>query len=210
MLAFIDESGDAGLKIDGSSTEFLVVILVVFRDRNEALLADSVIEDHKRTLGVGRNWEFKFNKSSKARRLEFLELVKDLDFEIFGVIVKKRKLVDDNIDLKESLLAHACRLACESALEALDDATVIIDGAGSRHVRRQMNTYLKKELNRAGDEKKRIRKVKIEDSRKNNLLQLADMVSGAIARSYSQKSDASVYRSVLSFKEMSVEIWPKD
>jgi hypothetical protein len=36
MLAFIDESGDSGLKIDDGSSKYFVVSLVVFEEPKEA------------------------------------------------------------------------------------------------------------------------------------------------------------------------------
>jgi Protein of unknown function (DUF3800) len=53
-----------------------------------------------------------------------------------------------------------------------------------------------------------IRKVKIQDSDKNDLIQLADMVCGAVARSFSGKPDANVYRSIIQSKESYVQVWP--
>ena len=70
-------------------------------------------------------------------------------------------------------------------------------------------TYLKKNLNNKDDDLPKIKTVKIEDSHKNNLIQLADMVCGAVARSYSEKSDRNIYREILKKKERSVQFWPK-
>lgn len=208
MLAFIDESGDAGMKLDGSSTPFLTVVVVVFNDLNTAHVADAMIEDKKKSLGMGRGWEFKFNKASKSRRLDFLDMVRDLDFEIFGVVVNKAKLLGPISELTVPIYELACSRACENAREALKNATVVIDGSGSRDFRRSFTSQLRKHLRLATGESQ-FKKLKFENSEKNNLLQLADMVCGAIARSYSGKSDATEYRSILIAKETSVEFWPK-
>ena len=44
MLVFIDESGDAGLKLDSGSTDYFIVTLVAFEDRDEATAADQRIQ----------------------------------------------------------------------------------------------------------------------------------------------------------------------
>jgi hypothetical protein len=54
-----------------------------------------------------------------------------------------------------------------------------------------------------------IKKVKAQQSHANNLLQLADMVCGAVARSFrAGKKEAGGYRKIIEPKELSVEIWP--
>ncbi|MCI0693144.1 hypothetical protein L0337_14205 [candidate division KSB1 bacterium] len=49
----------------------------------------------------------------------------------------------------------------------------------------------------------------MQNSAGNNLLQLADTVSGAINRSFSQKRDAQEYRQIIAHREISVEVIPK-
>ena len=54
-----------------------------------------------------------------------------------------------------------------------------------------------------------IRKVKMQNSSSNNLLQLADYVAGAINRSLTDKRKKRHYRNYVSLKEISVQIWPE-
>ena len=65
-----------------------------------------------------------------------------------------------------------------------------IDGSGRRGFRRQLGSYLRKRINDTKGDARFIGKIKIQDSKGNNLLQLADLICGAVARSYSQKDDA--------------------
>jgi hypothetical protein len=86
---------------------------------------------------------------------------------------------------------------------------VVIDGSGSERFRQQLATYLRRRVNDPTAPSRAIRKVKIQDSKRNNLLQLADMVCGALARSYGGKSDAESYRKIIRHREYSVQFWPK-
>jgi hypothetical protein len=52
--------------------------------------------------------------------------------------------------------------------------------------------------------------VKIQDSLSNNLIQMADMVSGAIARSFTDKPDAAEYRRLIKALEIYVQLWPRE
>lgn len=95
-------------------------------------------------------------------------------------------------------------LVFESAKPHLDQATVVIDGSGSREFRRQLGSYLRKRVNEPSGSRF-IRKVKVQDSQSNNLLQLADMVCGAIARSHTHKEDAQRYRRLIGHREIYVQ-----
>jgi hypothetical protein len=55
-----------------------------------------------------------------------------------------------------------------------------------------------------------IRKVSMEPSHSNNLLQLADMVSGAVFRSFkTEKKNRMEFRRLLNARELDVQVWPK-
>jgi mannose/fructose-specific phosphotransferase system component IIA len=100
-------------------------------------------------------------------------------------------------------------MAFNNCRENLQDATIVIDGSGSREFRQQLQTYIKGKINDKNDFRACIKKVKIEDSEKNNLLQLTDMICGAVARSFTSKKDNPPYRSLIKRREGHVQFWPK-
>ena len=77
----------------------------------------------------------------------------------------------------------------------LQDALVRIDGSGDREFRRALSTYLRREIPPG-----KVREFRMSDSKKDPLIQLADMCVGAIARSYrgDDRTDANRWRSMLS------------
>ena len=85
----------------------------------------------------------------------------------------------------------------------------VMDGSGPRVFRRQLATYLRRRVNDPKSADRFIGKVKMQDSQSNNLLQLADMVCGAVARSCGGKPDAKEYRALVSHREICVQFWPK-
>jgi len=89
----------------------------------------------------------------------------------------------------------------------LYNSIVVIDGTGSRKFKRALQTYLKKCTNDRGTQ--HIKQVRMQQSRNNNLLQLADMICGAVRRSYGNKRDAQIYRQLIVGREMGLQIWPK-
>ncbi len=64
-------------------------------------------------------------------------------------------------------------------------------------------------MNEPGDGGRRIKKVGMKPSHSDNLLQLADMVCGAIARACHQdKRQSDVFRRIIAHREVSVLLWP--
>jgi len=209
MLVFVDESGDPGLKIGQGSSRYFVVALVIFEDDDEAQAADDRIALLRREMRLDPLFEFRFNKCRRDFREQFLKAVAPYQFFYYGIVINKdpNKLWGGGFQHKESLYKYTCSLVFENAKAFLSNATVIIDGSGSKDFRKQLERYFKRRINVPGQPF--IRKVKIEGSSRNNLLQLADMVAGAIHRSFGAKGDSQLYRPIISHREVYVQLWPK-
>lgn len=204
MLVFIDESGDTGLKVAQGSSEYFVVALVTFEDHDDAAGCDQRIGLLRKELGLRDVDEFKFSKLPGAKREAFFDAVIPYSFFYFGIAIRKGKLHGKGFQFKESFYKYACSLVFENAKPYLKDAIVVIDGSGTREFKQQLDSYLRRKTGSGV-----IRKLKIQSSHNNNLIQLADMVVGAIHRSLLNKPDREVYRRRISSKEMSVQVWPK-
>jgi len=204
MLVFIDESGDTGLKVKKGSSRYFVVALVTFEDNEEAIGCDQRIQLLKRELRLPKVFEFKFRKLRKDQRIKFLEAVLPYSFFYFGIVINKERLYGEGFKIKESFYKYTCSLVFENAKPYLKDAIVIIDGTGSREFKRELKTYLRKKVGTSI-----IKKVKIQPSHRNNLIQLADMIAGSIYRSFTKKGDREIYREVIGTKEIYVQLWPK-
>ena len=210
MLVFIDESGDTGLKLDIKPTSPLfIVTLVLFEDHDQAVQADQRIQALKTTLGTRGDFEFHFSKLKPAWRQRFLQEMALCEFFYFSVVLDKAGLTAHGIHSPAELYRYTCGLVFECAKPYLRDAVVILDGQGSELLRRELSSYLRHKIQADGAAHSLIHKVKLQDSHKNNLLQLADMVCGAVARSFTDKLDASEYRKLISHREMQVARWPK-
>lgn len=209
MLVFVDESGDTGVQLDKRGTsQFFVVTAVTFEDHEEAEACDKAITQLRASLGWNENTEFHFTNLSREHRLQFLAHVAGFEFFYLSVVLNKAKLTGPGFQFKDSFNKYAVNLVFQNAKPRLANATVIIDGKGERKFRRQLQTYLKKRVNEQGQTA--IRKVKLEGSHTNNLLQLADIVCGAVTRSLQpSKADFRDYRRVIKHREISFQIWPK-
>lgn len=208
MLLFIDESGDPGLKIGAGSSKYFIVALVAFEDHDEALAADDRISLLRKERGLPDNSEFHFTKTKPADRRTFLKAIAPYNFFYSGIVIDKARLARGDFKFKESFYKYACGLIFENAKPRLNNAVVVLDETGSFDFRRELKTYL---VRRLRDDSGRcfIKKVMSQSSTKSNLLQLTDMIVGAVARSFSAKKGSREYRSLIAHREMKVEVWPK-
>jgi hypothetical protein len=206
MLVFIDESGDTGLDISKGATKYFVIAMIVFDENNEAHSCDQRIGLLRKELRLRENFEFHFYKNSHRTRESFLKSVLPYQFFYYGIIINKQKLFGEGFKSRESFYKYATGLLFENAKEKLENAIVIIDESGHQLFKYQLAKYLKTKVNQ---KKNCIKKVKMQDSKGNNLLQLADMVAGAINRSLHGLRENSLYREIIKSREIYVQSWPK-
>lgn len=208
MLIFIDESGDTGRKLDQGSSRYFLISIVLFSDRDEALRCDQRISLLRSELERPKNFEFHFAHNSRNIRQRFLEAVQPYHFVYFTVVIDKdpKKLWGPGFDTKESFYKYACQMVITNAMPYFDTATVIIDRSGSPGFRKSLTKYLRMRVNKEG---KTIKKVKQQKSSSNNLLQLADYVTGVVNRKIQNKKDWPEYYRYVSDKENWVQKWPK-
>jgi hypothetical protein len=209
MLIFIDESGDPGLKLEEGSSKFFTVSLVVFEDHDEAVSCDQRIGLLRKELGWDEGSEFHFKRNSDKVRRAFLQAVAPYNFFYYGIVINKdpAKLYGEGFKNKESFYKYACGLVFENAKEKLENTIIVIDKSGNMDFRNQLARYLRRRMNQS---KHLIKKVKMQRSSGNNLLQLADYIAGAVNRSVQdRKKYADEYRKLISHRDIYVQIWPK-
>jgi hypothetical protein len=197
MLVFIDDSGDAGFKIGKGSSEFFIISAVIFDDNLEAERTAISIKELRRELFGRDDVEFKFHKSKDENKKKFLEVVKKHNFRIRCLVVDKRLLYSPELrGDKNSFYSYIIKTMLKYSNQTILDAKIRIDGSGDRVFRRSFVSYLRRELN--GNEKKIVQNCKLVDSKSDVLIQLADMVAGAIHRSYQRdKTDSQVYKNII-------------
>lgn len=205
MLVFVDESGDAGMKLDKGSSEFFVVTAVLFEDVAVAQRCDDSFAELRCKIGFHDRKEFRFHDERELTRMAFLSHVKQFEFQFLSVVLNKRKLSGKGFQFKESVIKETTRLVFESLKPNLRNATVIVDGSGNKAFRQSFANDLKREVNTS--EQRHVQKVKLVDSETNNLVQLADMVCGAVW--HSVKHGDNSYRQLIAARELSVEVWPQ-
>lgn len=211
MLVFVDESGDSGLKLGQGSSKFFTVAIVIFEDNEEAMACDQRIELLKKELGWSRRGEFHFRNNSDKIRKKFLKAVTPYNFFYYGIVFRKNPAVLTSKTLfdKKTFYKYACGLVFENAKSKLNEAIVTIDESDSTDFRSELSKYLRRKMNE-GKKRVLIKKVKMQRSSSNNLLQLADYIAGVINRKIQQdKKYTQDYKNIIGHREISVEVYPK-
>lgn len=196
MLVLIDESGDAGFKLGRGSSEVFVLTAVIFDDRLQAEKAAVELKILKQDLGLNQDYEFHFNNASPRLRISFMRVASNQKFRVRTLVFEKSKIRSDELRTnKEKFYNYAVKLLLKDSRANIKDAHVKIDGQGDRVYKRAMASYLRQQLNSSGNHV--ISKLKIVDSKTDVLIQLADMISGAIYYSYNGKPKASCYKEII-------------
>lgn len=192
---FIDESGCPGFKLNQGSTSHFAIAMTIFKQRSEAEKASETIKTLRNKLRVKP--EFKFSKSSNDIRDAFFQAINNIDFLVRALVVEKNYVYSTHLrGSKESFYNFFVRNLMQYDNGLLSNASVKIDGSGNREFQQAMKTYLRQQLSSGT-----IKKFKFANSRANNLIQMADMIVGAIARSYNkEKKDHFKWRNMLETK----------
>ncbi|MBI2587316.1 DUF3800 domain-containing protein [Candidatus Amesbacteria bacterium] len=121
------------------------------------------------------------------------------------MVFDKSKIRSDELkSSKQSFYSYAIKMVLEHNFGTIKDAKLRLDGHGDRRYKKEIVRYLRRELN--SKQQKVFHQLQFVDSESNVLIQMADMVSGSIYRSYSGlKSDSNEYLKLI--KKKIEDIW---
>lgn len=188
MYVFMDESGDAGFRIADGSTNYFCVALVRFETKAAMLKTEEAIRQVRAQLGFPAYREFHFSDDSRQTRIAFLRGVVDCDFRIRAIVVDKSRIFSPRLRKSpRAFYQFIAGLLLKHHFGSIQAAKLYIDG----RMDRELKTHIQREMNR---ETRQVESIKFKNSATTDLIQLADMVAGALARSYKmEKADRMVY-----------------
>ena len=190
MLVFIDESGCPGFKFTRGSDPVFGLGMVIFAKGEDARSTEQSILTLRSKLR--HKPEFKFSKSSDALRDAFFTALVKCPFVVRALIVRKDALYSQHLRAEvDSFYNYFVKMLMAHDGGLLEAASVRIDGSGSQEFQRSLGAYLRRELGH------RIKDVKMSDSARDPLMQLADMCIGAITRAERDRANAGRWREIL-------------
>ena len=137
----------------------------------------------------------------------FFEGVDSFNYRYSAVIMNKARLYGAGFRYKDPFLKCTIKYVFKNIGDILNEATVSVDQTGDRAFKGTLQSYLKRELRRE-DGTTPIKRVHSEASHRNNLIQLADMICGAVARRYKDVKDADHYWRRIRKHQESLQFWP--
>lgn len=185
------EAGDTSFRFDRGATRHFVVA-IIGTQQPEALR--QALAELRQRRNLPANYEFSFHwTTARQLRTVLFETVAGLDFRVWAVVAEKAKLHDSfRIMPGRSLYVYFITEVIQLIPVAWREGTTLLldqfDEAG------KAITALKQGLKARGIPKgfKRIRSKR---SRGEDLIQIADLMAGAILRKYA-KGDARAYQVV--------------
>ena len=196
---YIDDSGDAGLR--NSNTDKLIIAAVIMVDEEKKTALNDAINLYREQLGWHELDEFKFTKTNKTIIVDLINHIKSFDYSAYAVVLDKNEIDLDTIP-KEKISVYNHVLKELLLRVCKDKQSITIDGKYGKKHDADVRVYLRKQLRDIGITGA---KVKFVDSRKDSLVQLADIVVGSVARSYKNKTDSQRYIDLLKDKIIRIE-----
>lgn len=196
-----DEAGDVSLNFAKGASRYFVPAFIATQkpDRLREKLAEL-----RQTLGLSETHEFKFHKMTSAEiRNEVFSTLAHADFEAWGLIVDKTRLpkIFETTESIEIYTHFITELLAIIPTELQKDATLILDEFGSTpDLRTELRrTMIKRHMPRL------FKRVIVRSSHRESLIQVADLVAGAIMRRDTQ-NDADAF-DVISRKIKRLELY---
>ncbi len=192
MLVFIDESGDPGFKLSKGSSQLFAAAMVIFATAQAAELTAVAIDGLAKRLRIKP--EFKFSSCKVDVRDEFFGLVARHEFSVRAIVVPKAVIYSQHLRTnKDDFYRYFVRSLIRYDNGRLRRAKVVVDGSGDRIFRRDLQSYLKNQTPTGC-----VDKLVFKNSKNDRLIQLADMVVGAIVRSHrTDRADARRWRDMI-------------
>jgi len=208
MLGFVDESGDTGFRFDRNSSPYFVVALVLVPNEEEAQRIGRTIEDLKAEMRKP-SMEFHFAKTDDRTRQKFFTAVGEHDFRVIASACNKssaQSLKDNHAGLLLAAFGATLEHARDRGL--LDACSVKYDESGSNAFQRKLSSSLLAQVNGL-DTGRFLKRCEPQRSAGNNLIQLVDMVCGAIARPYNKPDrESRDLLKIIKHRVYPVHEWP--
>jgi hypothetical protein len=195
VWAFVDESGDPGLRLGQGSSPYFTVAFVVFADEQVMQYWQRRMTELRGHLAARRN-EFHFHRDGHRRRQQLLSAVASAQFQLFTLTIDKRYRVNRVPEIRPVEIYAA---ACTQVARAIDvpsrGCTILLDDRQDRTEQR----YLSKQLRALHDETgaSLVRRVRFASSQGSPLIQLADYCAGIAYRSAMNPGRADTYAQFL-------------
>lgn len=209
-IAFIDEFGTNSFEFEKQdvSTHFIITCILINKSKAESTI--KFLENIRKN-----NFQQSEIKSSNVgnddkRRLKILSQIVAIDFQILALVIDKRKLEGEGFGYKPSFYKFLIGLVYSDLYKVFSDVDVVMDEHGTERFMNGFITYIRK--SHPPDLFNEVNEIKFENSKSNVLIQLADFISGTLARVYDETKMSPLgdnFLQVLRRKIGAIKFFPK-
>lgn len=210
-FAFVDEFGNYGFDFekDDVSSHFIIVAILV-KESNKEYLEEKIEYIRQKFFQAGEMKSSKIRNNHMRRSLILNEL-KDLPFHIFAYVIDKRKIKENaGIRYKRSFFKFLNRLLYDDLFRTFDQLNLIADEYGNKEFMEEFKVYVKR---KSIPDLFNFSSFGFNNSKTSNLIQLADLLAGTIAKGYDKNQFTDEYQNfnkILENHIIRLEYWPKD
>ena len=211
--AFVDEFGAFGFDFEkeGCTTHFIITAIIVDEDdlENVSIKLETI---RRRYFQSGEIKSSKIGKKHQ-RRIAILNDIKDLPFHIFSFVCDKEKIFENSgLRFKKTFYKFLNDLVYAELRTYFTSLVISADEIGA-------NDYLKSFANYIRSKEKPLTlfdqcTFRFANSKHNNIIQIADLISGSLAYKYDKKMSKKIdnidYQELLFDKIFRIDYFPKD
>jgi hypothetical protein len=170
----LDESGDPGLDHLSSSTTHFVLAMVQLPERAPL----KVLSDFRQVLHLSPSFEIKYHRTTAYQKRLFFDAIEKLPFRVRAIAWDKTATPEEfrRVSGQDITIEMICKLVLNASPLDICDDILIIDGATAnfcRLLRVTLSHY-------CTDRPRPFKRIVGADSAREDGLQVADMVAGAL------------------------------
>ena len=209
ITAYVDETGTNELDSSKPGVSNLFICVAVVVNDDEKLITELAIEKLSNNLNSGAEIASKKIGSKHKRRLKFLNVIKDLPFSYYALLINKDHIFrDSGLSYKRTFYKYINRKLYEKMANEYRSLHIIADEIGGRDFMDSFKYYL---------EEKRLPnlfsdfKHSFESSEKCRMIQLADLIVGTLSFCFDEDKKCEYsqdFRDILRKKELHFVPWP--
>jgi hypothetical protein len=195
----LDDSGDPGMGGSRSSSSYFALAMVQLIAR-EPLPELAALRDEFHLP----SFEFKYQKTTTSHKNAFFSAIQAIPFRVRSVVVDKSGLDHRFVGVngQDFIIEFIASLALRASELDISDDILVIDGT-TPVFRRALRIRLSEECRKVGRRKRPFKKIISGDSYREDGLQLADMVVGAV-RQHVMGIESQYYKT---FEGKIVDLW---
>jgi hypothetical protein len=210
QFAFIDEAGDYSFDFENNdvSTHFIIVSILA-KESNKELLEQEVEKVRQKYFQTEEMHSDKID--NPHLRIQLLNELKDLPFNIYAYVVDKRKIREDSgITFEKTFIKFMNRLVYDDLNRTFDQLDLVLVEQGTKEFMTEFKTYIKE---KSIPDLFNYSTFGFNQSKSELLLQLANLIAGTIAKGYDQTQYSEHYplfNRIIKKKIIAINLWPQN